>query len=115
MSKGSNYDYNNENVNLLPDDDYEGQDAMELEEPRIKRPSLSPRWLSRQMGIRHQDQSKRMNLQVYPTWLSRQMAHSLFPSLLPHQAQEGGRSQRRRRETRPLWVLSPLSSRVFQD
>ena len=35
-----------------------------MEKSRSKRRSLNPRWLSRQMGLRKQDQAKRMNLQV---------------------------------------------------
>ena len=39
-------------------------DVSEVENSRSKRRSLNPRWLSRQMGLRKQDQAKRMNLQA---------------------------------------------------
>lgn len=74
------------------------------------------------MGLRKQDQTKRMNLQanthillmkdiilsdqVYPSWLSSQVVHSLFPSLAPAQAS----GSKLGRGKRPLLVLSPLSS-----
>ena len=63
--------------------------TLEMEKSRSKRRSLNPRWLSRQMGLREQDQSKRMNLQVKTSILIMRSCNVSVLGL-PHLAVQAG-------------------------